>query len=113
MEYSGARGGGVRGSTASHETGERPVVSGYGRRGLPEYLFDWLRAAEARADSFRGPHLQDGLREDDEAAPGLGGRHYVGHDSDRSLADLPIRRGRRGQGRAHQRVSGKAEGYDA
>ena len=30
-----------------------------------------VRAAEARADSFRRSHLQDGLRQDDEAAPRL------------------------------------------
>ncbi len=32
--------GRVRRSVAADEAGERPVVSGHGRRGVPEHLFD-------------------------------------------------------------------------
>jgi glucose-1-phosphate adenylyltransferase len=53
---------------AAHEAGQRPVVSGHRRRGLPEHLFHRLRAAQVRPHPFRRSHLQNGLRQDDEAA---------------------------------------------
>src|SRR5229473_5586652 len=61
LEHHGRGTGRVRRSAAAHETGERSVVSGHGRRGVPEHLLDRFGAAQTRAHSLRRSHLQDEL----------------------------------------------------
>ena len=46
----------------------RALVSGHGRRRLPEHLHHRERAAQVRGDPRRRPHLQDELRQAGRAA---------------------------------------------
>ena len=96
LEHHGQRDGRVHRSAAAHEAGERPVVPGHGRRGVPEHLFDRLGAAQACAHPVRRSHLQDELRPDAGAAQRLGRGRDPGHDPDRSRRGLALRSGGRG-----------------
>ncbi len=55
---------GIHRSSAAADARLAAVVSGHGRRGVPEYLFAGQRTIQIHVHPVRRPHLQDGLRQD-------------------------------------------------
>ena len=92
----GAGAGRVHRDSAADAAGERELVHGHGGRGLPEHLFDWIGAAEARADPFRRSHIQNALRQDAAAASGFGRRCDAGNAADRAAGGCTVRHCRSG-----------------
>src|SRR5215469_11979350 len=70
----------------------RELVSGHGRRCLPEHLLHRQRRAEVCADTLRRSHLQDELSADAGPAPGCRRRRYPGHDPHRAQPVRSLRR---------------------
>jgi len=102
LEHPGPRGWRVHRSSSPMSASAISGIRATADRGLPEHLFDRLRATQARPHPVRRSHLQNGLWQDDEAASRLRCRHHPGYHPD-SISTRPrARRGRRRQRRPHQ-----------
>ena len=64
LEHRLGRAGRIRRDSAAAEARQRALVSGHGRRGVPEPLFDRAGKPAPRHRAVRRSRLQDGLRED-------------------------------------------------
>ncbi len=99
----------VRRDPAAAEARQRALVSGHGRRGLPEPLLDHAREPALPDRAVGRSRLQDGLRAHAAVPPGAARGGHAGDDRGADRRSQPLRHRRRRRERAGHRLPGEAE----